>query len=115
MPITVRLISHTRTGKPFTHRVRTEPLHDSTGHVQCFQITSTHVAMLTAGAAAAAAAAKMSAPSRRKSPPDCDGDHGSINYGSHIPRWLRPKEFGHDTMLLEEETRLCEASASGER
>lgn len=42
-PITVSMINHTRTGKPFSHTLRVEPLRDSRGHVQCFQATSSAI------------------------------------------------------------------------
>lgn len=42
-PITLSMINHTRTGKPFSHTLRVEPLRDSRGHVQCFQATSSNV------------------------------------------------------------------------
>jgi len=48
------MINHTRTGKPFSHTLRVEPLRDSRGHVQCFQATSSNIdtSIATAGNAA---------------------------------------------------------------
>ena len=83
LPIAVRLINHTRTGRPFAHKMRVEPLQDSTGHVQCFQIMSSGVTMLSPAAAAAAAAAEMPGEKptgergrrkERKGSPEYDGD-----------------------------------------
>jgi len=42
-PITLSMINHTRTGKPFSHTLRVEPLRDSQGRVQCFQATSSNI------------------------------------------------------------------------
>lgn len=42
-PITLSMINHTRTGKPFSHTLRVEPLRDSRGNVQCFQATSSNI------------------------------------------------------------------------
>lgn len=42
-PATLTLISHTRSGRPFSHLLRVEPLKDSLGLVQCFQATSSEV------------------------------------------------------------------------
>ena len=53
-PIALSMINHTRTGKPFSHTLRVEPLRDSRGHVQCFQATSSNIdtSIATAGNAA---------------------------------------------------------------
>jgi len=37
------MINHTRTGRPFSHTLRVEPLRDSQGRVQCFQATSSMI------------------------------------------------------------------------
>lgn len=42
-PVSVPMINHTRTGKPFSHTLRVEPLRDSRGRVQCFQATSSNI------------------------------------------------------------------------
>jgi len=42
-PVTLSMINHTRTGKPFSHTLRVEPLRDSRGNVQCFQATSANI------------------------------------------------------------------------
>jgi len=42
-PCTLSMINHTRTGKPFSHTLRVEPLRDSQGRVQCFQATSSNI------------------------------------------------------------------------
>ena len=42
-PATLSMINHTRTGKPFSHTLRIEPLRDSRGNVQCFQATSASI------------------------------------------------------------------------
>ena len=42
-PITLSMINHTRTGRPFSHTIQVEPLRDSRGNVQCFQATSSNI------------------------------------------------------------------------
>jgi len=41
--VTLSMTNHTRTGRPFSHTLRVEPLRDSAGNVQCFQATSSSV------------------------------------------------------------------------
>jgi len=51
----LRLTHHTRSGKPFSHDVRLEPLRDSSGKLHCFQATSSNILMLDAQGIRAAA------------------------------------------------------------
>jgi len=64
-PVTLSMINHTRTGKPFSHTLRVEPLRDSRGNVQCFQATSsnidTSIAHTTGGGAGPSQMASRSA------------------------------------------------------
>jgi len=41
--VTLSMTNHTRTGRPFSHTLRVEPLRDSAGNVQCFQATSSSI------------------------------------------------------------------------
>lgn len=47
-PCSLNITHHTRTGKPFSHDVRLEPLRDSQGKLHCFQATSSNIIMLDA-------------------------------------------------------------------
>jgi len=60
-PCSLNITHHTRTGKPFSHDVRLEPLRDSQGKLHCFQATSSNIVMLDAEAVPAAAAAAAEA------------------------------------------------------
>jgi hypothetical protein len=53
----LRLTHHTRTGRPFSHDVRLEPLRDSSGKLHCFQATSSNILMLDAQGVRAASQA----------------------------------------------------------
>merc|ERR1712046_250242 len=45
-PVTLTMVNHTRSGMPFSQMLRVEPLRDSQGFVQCFQVTSSNIEML---------------------------------------------------------------------
>jgi hypothetical protein len=47
-PCSLNITHHTRSGKPFSHDVRLEPLRDSQGKLHCFQATSSNIIMLDA-------------------------------------------------------------------
>ena len=48
--VKVPMIYHARSGRAFSHEMRVEPLKDSLGLVQCFQVTSAEVQFLKADA-----------------------------------------------------------------
>lgn len=48
-PTKVPIVHHARGGRAFSHTLRIEPLKDSLGMVQCFQVTSADVQMLKDG------------------------------------------------------------------
>lgn len=60
----LRMISYTRAGRPFSHLVRVEPMTDTNGAVQCFQLTSSdvHFVDTAQGAGAAMRAAGLPLP-----------------------------------------------------
>jgi len=47
-PLSLNITHHTRSGKPFSHDIRLEPLRDSQGKLHCFQCTSSNIVMLDA-------------------------------------------------------------------
>lgn len=47
-PCSLNMTHHTRSGKPFSHDVRLEPLRDSTGKLHCYQATSSNIVLLDA-------------------------------------------------------------------
>ena len=49
--VRVAMTYHARSGRAFSHEMRVEPLKDSLGLVQCFQVTSAEVHFLKAEAA----------------------------------------------------------------
>ena len=46
--IKMSIVYHARSGRAFSHEMRVEPLKDSLGLVQCFQVTSAEVQFLKA-------------------------------------------------------------------
>jgi len=51
------IVYHARSGRAFSHEIRVEPLKDSQGLVQCFQVTSADVQILSADGSAPCAPA----------------------------------------------------------
>jgi len=51
----VTIINHTRSGEPFSHSVRVEPLRDASGLPRCFQASSSNIVRLPLQTFAAAA------------------------------------------------------------
>jgi len=45
-PTSVSLMNHTKSGAPFSHTLRIEPLRDSAGELRCFQASSTNIKQL---------------------------------------------------------------------
>jgi len=82
-PCSLNITHHTRSGKPFSHDVRLEPLRDSQGKLHCFQATSSNIIMLDAEGVRVAseeiARANAKAAATNTSARTAHGDDGSMS------------------------------------
>jgi len=61
--VTLPMVNHTRAGHAFSHMLRVEPLCDTSGARQCYQVTSADVEFLPAASTAAEGATSGGLPS----------------------------------------------------